>query len=73
MCTQLLFEAGAIGVLLAVMLYRHETSRIYGVGENFLIRPTDLAGGKYLSPSRLKQKVQWQSLQVLVCYQFWSL
>lgn len=51
---QLLFEMSSIGVLVAVMLYRHERGRIYGVGENFLIRPTDLAGEKCVSPSRLK-------------------
>jgi len=45
---QLLFEIGSIGVLVAVRLYRHKRSRIYGVGENFLIKPTDLAGAKYV-------------------------
>lgn len=42
------------------------------MGENFLISLTDLAGVKYVMPSRLKDKVQWQSLQVLVLYELWS-
>lgn len=70
---QLLFEIGTVGVLVPLVLYRHERGRIYGVGENFLISLADLAGGKCVMPSRLKDRVQWQSLQVLVCYKFWSL
>lgn len=69
---QLLFEMGSGGVLVALVLYRHKRSRIYGVEENFSISLIDLAGGKYVIPSRLKEKVQWQSLQVLVCYNLWS-
>lgn len=61
---------GGKGVLVAVMLYRHERSRISGIGENFLIRPTDLARGTSVSSSRLKWKVQGQSLQALFCYKF---
>lgn len=72
MHTQLLFEMDSKDVLVAVMFYRHER-RISGMGENFLIRPTDLARGKYVHLSRLKWKVQGQSLQVLVCYKFLSL
>lgn len=45
---QLLFEIGTVGVLVPLVLYRHERGRIYGVGENFLISLADLAGGNVL-------------------------
>lgn len=51
------FEIGTVGVCVALVLYRHERRRICGVGENFLISLTDLAGVKYVMPSRLKEKV----------------
>lgn len=66
------FEIGTVGVRVALVLYRHQGSRICGVGEKFLISLSDLAGVKYVMPSRLKEKVQWQSLQVLVLYKLWS-